>query len=329
MIQTVKYKNDENFVELTGTIKNLPDYCKYIPRPLLAFDLVSYRKVKNEGDEPSFDENRIIVFDDEEFHTRFQNGERIRIKGELQSRNFTRDTHEIDELIVLSIKNYVEIFGEFPTKTDPKGKIRQPIDWSKLLQMGLIPAVPEDSMYLADGTKSKSKDAPFVYRIDENAEVYKETEHVAYEVVVKKFEKLEEELDLLVGDKNKIVLTGKVTKQPYFDYLGSETKIPFCSFNICTKSKFFEDRVFYNNVITWSHLAEEAFENIQRESLIKIVGRLQSRSYQKELTRRWKTPSGKRKKKVITLDLTTREVSASKILKVEKVEKKENKKEEN
>jgi len=321
VIQNIKYKADENFVELTGVIQNLPDYCKYIPRPLIAFDLISQRKRKSEDEQITHDQNRIIVFDDEDFNNKFQNGDRIRIKGELQSRNFTRDNHEIDELLVLAIKNYIEIFDGFPSKNEPRGKIRQPIDWSKLLQMGLIPSVPEDSMYLEDGTKSKSKDAPFVYRIDENGEVYKETEHVAYEVVAKKVELLEEEMDDLDGDKNKVVLVGRVTRQPYFDYLGNETKVPFCSFNICTKSKFFEDRVFYNNVITWSKLAEEAFENVQREDYVKIVGRLQSRSYSKEFVRRWKTPSGKRKKKAVTLELITREISASKIFYCEKEEK--------
>lgn len=323
MIQTITYKEDENFVELSGVIKNLPDYCKYIPRPLIAFDLVSQRKRKTEEEEIRYDTNRIIVFDDEGFTDRYKEGDYIRVKGELQSRNFTRDNHEVEEMLSLAVKNYIEIFDEYPTDKDPKGKIRQKIAWSKLLSMGLIPSVPEDSMYLEDGTKSKSKDVPFVYRVDENGEVYKETEHVAYEVVAKKYELYDVELGPLEGDKNKVVLVGRVTKQPYFDYLGNETKVPFCSFNMCTKSKFFDDRVFYNNVITWSKLAEEAFENIQRDSVVKIVGRLQSRGYQKELVKRWKTPNGKRKKKDIVLDLVTREVSASKIFLCEKEEKKE------
>lgn len=322
MIQKTKYKKDENFVELTGEIKNLPDYYKYIPRPLVSFDLMSQRKRKYEDEEIKFDENRIILFDDEDFLDKFQNGDRIKIKGEIQSRNFTRDNHEVDELLRSAVKNYIEIFDGYPTEKEPRPRFRQVILWEKLLQMGLIPTIPDDSMYLEDGSKSKSKDKPFVYRVDENGEVYKETQHVAYEVVVKKYEKLEDEVDALEGDKNKVVLVGKVTQQPYFDYLGNEDKVSFCSFKICTKSSFFEDRVFYNNVITWSKIAEEAFENIVESEYIKIVGRLQSRVHQKELVKRWKTPSGKRKKKALTIDLITREISASKLFKCIKREEK-------
>lgn len=322
-VNTFTYKKDENFVDITGTIQNVPDYCKYVQtggsvKPLISFDLVSFRKRKNVEEEWQTDQNRIILFDNENFHKDFSNGDRVRIKGELQSRNFTRDNHEVDEMLKSSVKNYIDIWGKFPAKKEPKGKIREPISWELLLKVGLIPRIPEDSMYLEDGSKSKSKDSPFVYRVDENGEVYKETEHVAYEILATSVERLFEEVDPLFGDKNKVVLVGKVTKQPYFDFLGNATKVPFCSFNVRTKSNYFEDRAFYNNVISWSVLAEEAFQNIQPNETVKIVGRLQSRGYQKELIKRWKTPSGKRKKKVINLDLTTREISASKVFIEEK-----------
>jgi single-stranded DNA-binding protein len=322
-VKEIKYKEDNNYVELTGTIKNLPDYCKYIPRPLISFDLQSFRRMKNEEEDLQSDENRIIVFDDEEFHKNFHNGERILIKGELQSRNYTRDNHEVDEIITMAVKNYIDIWSNYPTQKKPKGKKRQLIDWNKLLEVALIPSVPEDSIFKENG--EKDHDGEFIYRIDEDGEVFKETQHVAYEIVAVKYEKLNEELDFTKGDKNKAVLLGKVTKQPYFDYLGQDNKVAFCSFNIGTKSKFFEGRMFYNNVITWSELAQEVFEHAQYGDYVKIVGRLQSRSYQKEIVKRWKTPSGRRKKKSRMLELTTREISATKVEKVifEKQETKE------
>lgn len=323
-MKEIPYKKDENFVDLTGTILNLPDYCKYIPRPLIAFDLLSYRKRKDTSDEWVIDENRIILFDDEEFHLTFKDGDRVRIKGELQSRNFTRDNHEVDEMIRMAVANYLEIWGEIPATKEPRGKFRQPIDWAKLMNMGMLPEVPSDSMYLADGSKDKNPDAPFVYRVDENGEVFKETEHVAYEVVAKKIERLEEEMDELFGDKNKVVMTGKITRNPYFDYLGTTNKIPFFSFNVRTKSSFFEERVFYLNIISWSKLAEDAFESIKLNDYVKVIGRLQSRHYKKEITRRWVTPAGNKKKKKVELDLVTREISASKIEKCILKNEKEN-----
>lgn len=309
----IPYKKDENFVDITGSITNVPDYCKYIPRPLISFDLLSYRKRKNIEDEWIIDENRIVLFDDEEFHTTFKEGDRIRVKGELQSRNFTRDNHEVDEMVQMAVANYIEIWGEIPTVKEPRGKVRQPLDWKKLMSVGLLPEVPSDSMFLEDGSKNKNPDAPFVYRADDNGEVFKETEHVAYEIVAKKIERIEEPLDELAGDKNKVVMVGKITRNPYFDYLGSSTKIPFFSFNLRTKSEFFDSRVFYNNIISWSKLAEDAFENIRLNDYVKVVGRLQSRHYTKEIVRRWVTPAGNKKKKKIELDLITREISASKI----------------
>jgi single-stranded DNA-binding protein len=312
-MKEITYLKDENFVDITGTISDLPDYCKYIPRPLIAFNLSSVRKRKSIEQPIVTDENRIVLFDNEEFHLDFNDGDRIRVKGELQSRNYTRDNHEVDELILMAVANYIEIWNELPSAKEPKGKIRQPIEWKKLMDVGLLPEVPSDSMYLADGTKDKNADAPFVYRIDDNGEVFKETEHVAYEIVAKKIERLTEEIDPIIGDKNKVVILGKVTRNPNFNFLGTVNKVAFFSFNLRTKSQFFEGRVFYNNIISWSKLAEDAFENIKINDYVKVIGRLQSREYTKEITRRWVTPSGNKKKKKIELTLLTREISSSKI----------------
>ncbi|QST02985.1 single-stranded DNA-binding protein (plasmid) [Pontibacillus sp. ALD_SL1] len=312
-MKEIEYKRDENFVDITGTIQNLPDYCKYIPRPLIAFDLVSYRKRKSEEDEWKTDENRIVLFDEETFHEEYENGDRIRVKGELQSRNYTRDNHEVENLIVMAVQNYIEIREEVPALKQPTGRKRQPIDWSKLLDIGFIPSVPEDSMYKEDGRKEKTQESPYVYRVDANGDVFKETEHVAYEVIAKSIERLDEEKDPLYGDRNKVVLCGKVMRSPYYDYLGQENKVAFLSFNLKTKSSFFEDRVFYNNIIAWGDLAVTSFESMAKHDIVRVSGRLQSREYNKTVTKRWVTEHNNKKKKKIDLTLMTREVSASKI----------------
>ena len=168
-----------------------------------------------------------------------------------------------------------------------------------------------------DENGQKNREAQFVYRVDVNGDVFKETQHVSYEVVAVSYEKIEEEVDPIKGDFNKATLLGRITKDPFFDFIGKETPIPFCSLNIGTKSSFFEEeRMFFNNVITWSKLAETIFENFQKDDYIKIVGRLQSRNFEKEFVKRWKTPSGKRKKKSKIFTLTTREISATKSHKV-------------
>lgn len=325
LFKDVQYKRDLNVIELTGVIKNLPDYCKYIPRPLISFDLDSYRRRKSEEEEWRVDENRIVVFDDEEFHEKFSNGDRIRIKGELQSRNYTRDTYEVDELIKFAVTNYVDIWGSYPTKKEPKGNKRQLIEWSKLIEATLLETVPEDSIF--DEFGNKNREAEYVYRVDVNGDVFKETQHVAYEIVATSIVKVEEELDSLLGDYNKAVILGRITKEPFFDFIGKDTPIPFCSLNIGTKSAFFEERMFFNNIITWSKLAETIFNNFHKDDYIKIVGRIQSRTFEKEFVKRWKTPSGKRKKKSKMFTLMTREISATKAQRViieEELPEKEN-----
>jgi hypothetical protein len=64
-------------------------------------------------------------------------------------------------------------------------------------------------------------------------------------------------------------------------------------------------------------VAETVFEGFHKDDFIKVIGRLQSRTFQKEFVKRWKTPSGKRKKKAKVFDLITHEVSATKISKVD------------
>lgn len=337
-MKNVTYKGDKNTIEITGIIDGMPDFVKYTPRPLITFDLHSYRRKKNEEDEWNIDINRIVLFDKENFHNEFQNGQRVKVEGEVQSRNFTRDNHQIDDLIDMSVKNYIEILGSFPTKKPPKGKKREIIDWNKLLgendfQLKLLEEIPEDSIFKENFVKDR--EGEFIYRVDEDRNVYKETQHVSYEILATKITPLEEqEVDPKKGDFNKAVFIGKATKQPYFDYIGSENPIAFCSMNLGAKSEFFPGRTFYINVITWGKTAEEAFAAIQRNDFVKVIGRLQSRTYEKELIKRWKAQSGKRKKKKIVLNLTTREISATKVVKAvppkkEEPKKEENKKEEN
>lgn len=300
----------------------MPDFCNYIPRPLISFDLDSYRRRKSEEDEWQIDQNRIIVFDREDFYKEYRDGDRIRVIGEIQSRNYTRDTYEVDEILTMAVRNYVDIWDKYPCAKKPKGNARQLVEWDKLIEFGLIPDIPEDSIFKAGGVKDR--EGTYVYRVNEDGELFKETQHVRYEVIAKEITLLEEDFDELDGDKNKAVVCGRITKQPYFDMIGGENQIAFCSFNVAMKSEVFEDRTFYVNVITWAKVAQTVFEGFVKDDYIKVIGRLQSRTFQKEFVKRWKTPSGKRKKKAKIFDLVTHEVSATKVSKVE-VEPKENK----
>ena len=318
-MKNIKVKGFQNSIELTGTIERMDEYIKYIPNPMVSFELSSLRKRKSIEEDWVSDNNRIIVFDNETVLQDFKLNDRVHIKGELQSRNYTRDHYDVDEQIQNAVDIYTQLYSEAPAKKQPKGRVRQPIDWSKLLELSLIGEVPADSMFKEDGSKDKNPESPYVYRVDENFEVYKETEHVAYEVIAFEVTLLEEEADPIFGDTNRITIVGKITRDPSFDVLG----VPFSNSNVQTQLKYFKDqeRVAYANFIAWSQAAEELFSSIKRGDFIKIVGRLQSRTYTKLVVKRWKTPSGRRKKKEMEKTLITREISASKLYKAELIRK--------
>lgn len=306
-----KYKKDINRVEITGEIRNLPEFCRYVPNPLVSFDLITYRQRKSEEDEYKFDEQKIVLFDDENFLLEAKEGERYKFFGELQSRNFNRTLEDIDELYVLAVQNYNEIMEHLPCEVQPEGRKKEVVDWRKLLELKLIPKAPEDSMYNDEMFKEKDREKCFIYRLDESGELTKETQHVTYEILVSSYEKLEEPLDNLRGDVNKVTIAGRITKNPFFNMLGTGNKIPFVNFNIGTKSEIFPTHMFFNNAIAWGKNAENIFQNLHEGDYVKIKGRLQTRKYTKELIKRWKTAGGNKKKKVIPIELLTREVSIS------------------
>lgn len=314
-MKSIKVKGLQNTVELTGIIQKMDEFVRYIPNPIVGFDLSSNRKRKSVDAEWVADLNRIIVFDQEDLLSRFAVGDRVRVKGELQSRNYTRDKYDVDEQIQNAVDIFTQLYEKAPTKKQPKGRVRQPIEWKQLLDMNLIGFVPEDSMFREDGSKEKSPDTNYVYRVDENFEVYKETEHVAYEVIAFSVTLMEEEMDELQGDVNRATIIGKITRDPSFDVL----KVPFSNSNIQTHLKYFkdQDRVAYANFIAWSQTAEDLFGEVKRGDLVKIVGRLQSRTYTKTVIERWKTPAGNRKKREVERSLITREISTSKLYKAE------------
>lgn len=314
-MKTIKAKGFENRVELSGVIRKMDEYIRYIPAPMVSFELDSLRKRRTEEDELVYDLNRVIVFDDESFLEHYATGDRVRIKGELQSRNYTRDHYEVDEAVQNAVDIYVEVYENAPCKKQPKGRVRQPIDWSKLMEMKLLGQVPSDSMRKEDGTKEKTEESPYVYRVDENHQVYKETEHTAYEVIAFEVAREEEPEPGLAGDVNRVTLTGRLTKDPNFDILG----VPFANSTVQTRLHYFKDkeRVAYLNFIAWSHTAEEVFNELKRGDKVRLSGRLQSRTYTKTLTLRWKTPAGNNKKKNVERTFLTREISVSKIFKAE------------
>jgi hypothetical protein len=298
---------DKNIVTLTGTITNLANRCTYIPNPIITLDLQVFRKKQKQEVEPKFDLVRVVMFNNEDFNQKYKNGDRIKVVGELQSRNYSVDNYEVPEYIEKAAANYLELFEQFPCKKNPTGKRREEIDWSCLINTGLLASVPKDSLYIENGEKSTEIKDKYVYAIDKDMIVYKATQHVAYEVLVeKRYEKIDNPLDIHIGDINKVELIGKVTKRNSY-----KNRL---SINVRTQSGIIEGRVFNNNAFLWEEENNIKSNKIQVGHRISLRGRLQSRNYVKTIRIRKITPSGIRKRLDIQKTFTTREVSISSFL---------------
>ncbi|MBO1514351.1 single-stranded DNA-binding protein [Metabacillus bambusae] len=300
---------NKNKITLTGTIMNMANFCKYIPNPIVTFDLQVFRRKKKNEIEPKFDLVPIVVFNDEEFHKKFKNGDRLKVIGELQSRNYTIDNYAVNEQLENAVTNYVDLFENVPSRQVPMNKKREMVEWSHLIDTGLIPTIPKDSLFLENGQKSSESKDKYVYRIDKDMILYKETQHVAYEVIIDKgYEKLEVPLNIDKGDLNIAELTGRVTKKNSYK---NRSNYYSTSINVETKSTILPNRTFYSNAFIWEYEKLSKSKEIQVNDRISLKGRLQSRDYTKEISIRKKTLSGNKKKLIILKTFTTREISIS------------------
>lgn len=326
----IPYRKDNNYVILSGTVDGLGENSLTYTqegKAITTFDLKTYRRRRSENEEYQHDLIRVILFDDEEFVDKTANGERVLVKAELQSRNYTRPFDVTEEYVKSAIATYIEVFEKIPAQVKPESGKRVPISFKMLFDEDWIPRLPQDSMYMEDDTKNKSKERNYLYTIDENGDIYKETEHTTYELLVNYYEKLEEPLHPTKGDLNHVDLVGDIIPPINYNFLGDKG-IPFFQCKVKTKSKFFEeaDRYFFNILIAWDKLADEAYENINENSRVHVKGRLQSRTFEKLEKRKWITEHGNLKKDKVAVEVIIREISSSTIELVEKEPKKEFKK---
>lgn len=312
-----------NKVIISGTIHNLSEI-RYIPNPLVTFDLSCYRSRKTKDEKWVIDEMHMVLFDDEDFLNKAKEGDRFLFTGEMQSRNYNVPHPNLDETIQYAVDIFKDIENRLPALEEPVGNKKQPIDWRLLKKYDLLPEFPIDSMYDENMIKNKTKETPFVYLVDEDGTVTKESQHVRYEILIKSYEKLDEPLDELKGDINKVEMKGRVTNTPMFNLVGKG--VPFVNFNIGTKSEILEGYMFFNNAIAWADRAAYIFEKVKQNHFVHIKGRLQSHKYIKTLRMKKETSTGKIRTKKTDIELMTHEISLSYIkiipLKSQQIKKK-------
>lgn len=92
---------------------------------------------------------------------------------------------------------------------------------------------------------------------------------------------------------NKVILIGNLTRDPEVKYTPQGTAV--AQIGIATNERFkdkdgqWQDRPEYHNIVAWQRLAEIAGEYLKKGSKVYIEGRLQTRSWEKDGQKHYKT----------------------------------------
>lgn len=317
-LKEIKTKPFKNKIVISGEIYSKDEYINYIPFPLAGLDIKSYREKKEDEEEALFDQIRIIRFNDENVLEDYEIGDRVLINGELQSRNYTTIHPVTDELIQNAVDLFMNFFeeGKLPCEKQPTSRIKQPISWEMLFHYNLIEEIPADSIIREDGSRERTESQTYIYRLDENGEVYKETEHTAFEVIAHDITKLEEPLDPLKGDENHVIFHGRASRSPSFDVIEGNQ---FAKITLQSFIEYFqpeEKRFVFFNFFVWGKNAEILLNEIVEGDMVRFTGRLQSRIIERTIRLKKKSSSGKTKRKKINVNEITREVSIGKMAKI-------------
>lgn len=296
------YIPDQNIALLTGRVASEPSI-RYVGDDgldICEFILDSKRETGRRDEESELTSNvfNVVIKGNgaEEWSQQLREGLHVRIQGLFQSRPYRR---RIEDRVLSEIAEiYVLSYQEAPVKK-PKSKKDQPVDWGKLIDSGLLLDIPEDDISQPEGT--------YRYFVSNTGKVFKETRHIRYEVLVKSIQVIDPPASGV--DENRIILVGEVLPKPRITYV-SDQQIPLCQLMIVTKRKE-DDRTDLVHCIRWGDMGEKIAKDYADGGRAKILGRLQSRYYEKEITMR----RGK-KKAQRTVQQIAYEVSISKILPV-------------
>ncbi len=87
---------------------------------------------------------------------------------------------------------------------------------------------------------------------------------------------------------NKVILIGRLTRNPELTYSGENTAI--CNFSIATNRVFGDKKeVEYHNVVAFGKAAENISEYMGKGNLIMVEGHLKTSSWEKDGERRYRT----------------------------------------
>jgi hypothetical protein len=191
----------DNKVQLVGRVIKKDEFVNLVPFPIFGLEIEVpieeaktslYQFEKVEDEEPSkFFSFRVIFFNNESIINEIEIGDIIAVNGELQSRNFSQKHPMTDDLLQSSVEIFQNLFNKLPVIKEPTQHMRQPIHWKELMDMNLLEQVPNDSKYDENNSLVEESNKPYIYKLNWNGEVSKETDESILEVISFEYKKLD------------------------------------------------------------------------------------------------------------------------------------------
>lgn len=216
------------------------------------------------------------VVDNDDFYV----GARIKIKGYLISKNFSKTDEKVDIMNLCNrYKNMhdgerpflYEGDREFVDKETGISYKKNYIDWNLLLADGLLETIPDEEAQELGKVE---------YFYIEDGRVYRQEHKTNYIVIAKEIEAADGFLDPNKGDENKIELSGTAKDIFVYDYEGYQ------SGHICLISK--SDDMTRNSYIHVLFKAKDlsALNRISVDDMVRVKGRLKHRVIEKQFTKK-------------------------------------------
>lgn len=86
---------------------------------------------------------------------------------------------------------------------------------------------------------------------------------------------------------NKVILMGRLTQSPELKYTPSNVAV--CSFKIAVDRRFKQDEADFISCVAWRQAAEFICKYFTKGKLINVVGRIETRSWEKDGQKRYAT----------------------------------------
>ncbi|MEK4230854.1 hypothetical protein [Solibacillus sp. FSL H8-0538] len=297
-----------NKINITGTITNIDN--SYKEFEIIAHGLnIEVKRYDQYSQTFVYDNVRIHICHNPNVKEDLKMGDRIEVTGELQSRNFNKKSNEASKEVLGAVKNYIELFEEFPARNIPTGNNWTIIDFSLLINSGLLGVMPKDSRYDFDGGRLKDT-MLWTYKVDNSGNVQKVREGTAYELLVENNYRKIESLKENEVDKNSAVLQGRITKI-------NEFKIPnyLNRYSVSLRVKvacdvFQQTRYWDLYVKVLEKDGKKKTGHLKIGDFIRVTGHLSTRAIKKNYKDKGVTAGGTTKRKEKIDEYLTRDIYA-------------------